>query len=143
MENRIEYNQVVNIADDNCITLLEEVFNYSDLKGARGTEFYPVSKAEFEERTSFDNVLQYWMDCTEEEEEAVREKMEELNQTELKEIVFDYSDMKHWDYLRTFGFPEDEYPVFEFSSSGRIFNKDFQGNVNPELSAIIREYESK
>jgi hypothetical protein len=62
----------------------------------------------------------------------------------LGELIFDYSYCHLWDYLRTeLNLNENQAYIFDCIGGGRCFDENFQGNVNPELSEIIREYEQK
>lgn len=57
-------------------------------------------------------------------------------------LMFDQSYSNLWPMLReAAGLDEEQAFIFECVGGGRCFDKDFQGNVNPELSAIIREFE--
>jgi hypothetical protein len=142
-----KYNKVVHIEDGE-IQVLDYTFIHSDsFKGATGSRFNAISKAEYKERTSRGYVVEHLLsagfDNVKNQAQAVRMYQDLKNSGELDEFMFDHSYYELWDYLRTFGYPESEYPIFECAGGGRMFNKDFQGNVNPELSAIIREFESK
>lgn len=142
MKNQIDYNQVVNISEDNEITVLNHVFVHSDsFKGATGNKFYPVSKSYLEERID-DESLEDYIDSGDLTYKQGKDIMN-MDREKRIEFMFDLSYKNLWDYLRTFGFPEEEYPIFECVDGGRCFSADFQGNVNPELSKIIREYETK
>jgi hypothetical protein len=117
MRNQTEYNKVVNFDEEtNEITLLDHTFDNDNFKGAIGTKFEPVSKEEYDERTEEDNAIDYLIDSGLGLPEEF--KREELNLS------------------------EDEAYIFNCSGGGRCFDKDFQGNVNVELSEIIREFES-
>lgn len=62
---------------------------------------------------------------------------------EVEGFVFDTSHNELWDYLREeLNLSEDEAYIFNCIGGGRCFDKDFNGNINPELSILIREIES-
>lgn len=62
----------------------------------------------------------------------------------LKELFFDSSYDELWDYLREeLNLSEEEAYIFNCAGGGCCFDSDFEGNINPELSAIIRKFESK
>lgn len=91
--------------------MLDGVFQYGNgFKGATGSRFEMVSKAEYKERMSKDNVIESILEC------GVPEQFARGGANAF---------------------------IFNCSGGGRCFVSDFQGNVNPELSKIIREYESK
>lgn len=143
------FKKVVNIAEDGEITVLNDVFKYTDgMQGATGSKFYPVSKEEYENRIERENVIDYLVDSgIELPNEFKRGGFNELYEameanSEIEEFMFDTSYSELWDYLRSeCNLNEDQAYIFECVGGGRCFDKDFQGNVNPELSKIIREYE--
>lgn len=152
METKKEttYNKVVNIAEDGEITVLDRVFEYSDdFRGATGSKFYPVSRAEYEEQTDPENVIEYLIDSGIELSEDYKRRgfegmVEDMDSEDRESCMFDTSYREMWDYLReACGLSEDDAYIFNCVGGGRCFDKDFQGNVNPELSAIIREYENR
>ena len=110
-----KYNKIVNFDEDTKeIIVLDGIFKYEDgFKGATGSKFEPVSRDEYEDRTDEDN------------------------------FVFDTSYNELWEYLREeLNLSEDEAYIFNCIGGGRCFGKDFNGNINPELSILIREIES-
>lgn len=148
MREQTDYNLVVNVAEDNEITVLDYVFIHSDsFKGATGSVFYPISTREYEDRKSYnslkDSYKWLWQEAvaSSRTEEGLENWLEEQDFDD--DFLFDTSYSGLWDYLRSFGFPEEDYPIFECVGGGRCFNSDFQGNINPELSIIIRKYENK
>lgn len=152
MKKQINYNKVVNYDKETKeITVLDYVFNDSDhFKGAVGTIFEPVSREEYEDRTDEDNVIEYLIDSGMElPKEFKRGGFEQLynamyNNGELEDFIFDTSYSELWDELReVLNLSLEEAHIFNCVGGGRCFDKSFQGNVNPELSEIIREHESK
>lgn len=141
-----EYGKVVNVSEDGQITVLDSVFRYNDgFKGAVGSKFYPVSEEEYEERTTKEAIIEYLFDAIDEDEEYIENMAEEIIGNGLEgETMFDNSYPEYWDEMRKeLGLSEEDAFIFDCVGGGRCFDKDFQGNVNPELSAIIRQYESK
>ena len=55
--------------------------------------------------------------------------------------MFDDSYSNMWSEIRKLGFNEEDYPIKECTGGGRIFEKDFIGNINTELSYLIQKYE--
>lgn len=149
-KNETKYNKVVNIAEDGEITVLDYTFKHSDgFKGATGSKFYPVSQTEYDEQTERDNVIDYLIDIGMElPENFKRGGFNELYEAmlsggEVEQCIFDTSYSELWDYLRQeCGLSEDDAVIFNCVGGGRCFDKHFEGNVNTELSAIIREFES-
>lgn len=145
----ITYNKVVNISNDGEITLLHYVFdNGAGFKGATGTTFSPVSLQEYKERTSKDEVINQIIDCgipkgfEREGANGVYKVMKANN--EIQSFVFDTSYSELWDMLRKeCKLNKTKAYIFECTGGGRCFDNKFQGNVNPELSELIRKYESE
>ena len=78
-------------------------------------------------------------------EDLNREIIENIDSSEeaLKELFFDLSYSEMWDELReVLNLNENEAYIFNCVGGGRCFDKDFQGNISPELSKVIREYEN-
>lgn len=152
-KTKIKFYQVVNIdKESNEIQMLNYLFSYDkDLKGATGTHFEPVNKAQYREAMSKENIIDSIIDnglIGYKHNKNIERKMAEILYKEMKiageleSFCFDLSYTEQWEKLRAFGFPKSKYPIFNCIGDGRIFDKDFQGNVNPELSAKIRQYET-
>lgn len=146
-----KYNKIVNFDEDTKeITVLDGIFKYEDsFKGATGSKFEPVSRDEYEDRTDEDNFVEYLIDSgIDLPDNFKRSGFEGLAKAmiandEVKDFVFDTSYSELWDYLREeLNLSEDEAYIFNCIGGGRCFDKDFQGNVNPGLSLLIREIES-
>lgn len=142
------FNKVVNF-ENGVITVLDYVFDYGgETKGATGTVFEPISREQYEIETSFENIKdclknsselpeKYWDGGYNEWTQAILDNNEEMN------VIYDTSYKNLWDYLREeLGLDEENAYIFDCRGGGRCFSKDYQGNVNPELSKVIREYES-
>jgi len=143
-----KYNKVVNVDEAGTITVLQEVFSYGDgYKGATGAEFAPVSEEEYEESTSLEAVTEYIEGATElpEQYESYEAWAEDIIAAgEAGDLVFDQSYSSLWDMMREeCGLSDEEAYIFDCIGGGRMFNANYQGNVNPELSEVIREAESK
>lgn len=155
------YQKVVNIAEDGEITVLDEIFEYSDsFKGATGNSFYPVSKAEYNEAMKLDNIASYLSDCisfedvpghckyladevTESKNPYKKWAKEIKDDGDAESLMFDTSYSELWDYLReTAKLSKKDAYIFSCSGGGRCFDKNFNGNVNGELSPLIRQAES-
>lgn len=147
---RIKVNKVVDFVDGE-ITVLDGLFRYSDgFMGATGSNFYPVSKAEYKERTKKANVKEHIRDCYDADyildNFGSLEKAYKLlkDNDEIEQFMFDTSYSELWDYLREeLKLSEKESYIFDCVGGGRCFDKDFQGNINPELSEYIRKFENK
>lgn len=143
MRKETKYNKVVNIAEDGEITVLDYIFfdtlHNKPFNGATGNTFYPISKAEYEERTTRENVMQYLDDSG----IGAKQAFDILENGDYREIMFDTSYKELWDYLREeCKLDDDSAYIFECTGGGRCFDKDFQGNINPELSELIRKAEA-
>ena len=146
-----KYNKIVNFDEDTKeITVLDGIFKYEDgFKGATGSKFEPVSRNEYEDRTDEDNFVEYLIDSgIDLPNNFKRSGFEGLAKAmiandEVKDFVFDTSYNELWEYLREeLNLSEDEAYIFNCIGGGRCFDKDFNGNINPELSILIREIES-
>ena len=146
-----KYNKIVNFDEDTKeITVLDGIFKYEDgFKGATGSKFEPVSRDEYEDRTDEDNFVEYLIDSgIDLPNNFKRSGFEGLAKAmiandEVEGFVFDTSYDELWDYLREeLNLSEDEAYIFNCIGGGRCFDKDFNGNINPELSILIREIES-
>ena len=146
-----KYNKIVNFDEDTKeITVLDGIFKYEDgFKGATGSKFEPVSRDEYEDRTDEDNFVEYLIDSgIDLPDNFKRSGFEGLAKAmiandEVEGFVFDTSYNELWDYLREeLNLSEDEAYIFNCIGGGRCFDKDFNGNINPELSILIREVES-
>lgn len=140
--------KVVNY-DGNEIVVLDEVFTYDDgKKGATGYIFEPISRERYEEETSFENLRAYLKDASELPEEyedgGYNAWTQAIIDNNEEGCIYDLSFSNLWDEIRNeLGLDEEDAYVFNCISCGRIFNENYQGNVNPELSAKIREHEKE
>lgn len=151
-KEQTNYYQVVNVdKDNNELIMLDYIFEYRDTKGATGTRFEPISKEVYKEMTSKDAVIERIIDCGLVEyryNKDIKYKFAETLYKEMKKsgeieaFCFDTSYKEHWDKLRVFGYPKGKYPIFNCTGGGRMFDKNFKGNVSEELNEIIRKAES-
>lgn len=152
-KEEIKYNKVVNIAEDGEITVLDYVFKYRDsFKGATGSKFEPITESKLQEVISDyegndKELLIYFAENFGELNRQIIENLDSSREA-LIELFFDSSHSDLWDYLREEMGETDptseNYPVlFNCIGGGRCFDAKFKGNKNPELSKIIRKYESK
>lgn len=150
---RTKYNKIVNHNPEKReVTLLEDTFVYSDsFKGATGSKFEYISEKEYKKLTSKKEVIERLKSCLDANwlfENGYRSysglynSMKQNN--EIDEFCFDYSYTHLHDQMRQeLNLSEKEAYIFNCISGGRCFDKDYQGNINPELSKIIRDFESK
>ena len=145
-----KYNKIVNFdKETNEITMLDYIFQHGGFKGATGTKFEPITKSEYKERMQKDNVIEYLVDSGIDLPENYKRSgfnglykaMKQNN--ELESFIFDTSYSEMWDKIRTdLKLSKNDAFIFNCIGGGRCFDKDFEGNINPELSQIIREIES-
>jgi hypothetical protein len=145
---KFKFNNVVNY-DNGEIVVLEYVFSYNNgFKGAVGSIFYPVSMKEYKKRTSKKIIIEYLKNCfTEEKIKSMGgiNKFYNLikDSGEIDQVIFDTSYQELWESIREeLNLNKKNAYVFDYVGGGRCFDKHFQGNINSELSKIIREYES-
>jgi hypothetical protein len=146
---KIKFNKVVNYDDDGRIIVLEYVFNDNDrFKGAVGSVFYPISMKEYKKRTTKKAVIEYLKDCFTEEEIKSKGGINNFynlirDSGEIEQAIFDTSYQELWDSIRKeLNLNKKNAYIFDCVGGGRCFDEHFQGNINSELSDIIREYES-
>jgi len=165
------YNKIVNFdKESNEITLLDYTFNHNDgFKGATGTKFEIVSKENYKESMKKESVIEHILDCgiplkfysnkvqdyyTQDNEFDIDDTLRETaarrcfkamrDNKEIGDFTFNCSYRELWGYLREeLSLSEDEAYIFNCTGGGRCFDEDFQGNINPELSEVIRIAEKK
>lgn len=151
MKTQTNYNKIVNFdKETNEIIMLDYIFKHDDgFKGATGTHFEPITKSEYKERMKKENAIESLIDSGIELPENFKRggfnamyKAMKAND-EIESFMFDTSYSELWNYLREeLKLSENEAYIFNCTGGGRCFDKDFQGNINPELSVLIREIES-
>lgn len=154
MNNRIEkkYNKLV-AQKDNEFFFCDDIFEYKDvsLKGATGTILRPVSKEEYEQRTSsdglYDNLGELWQQAVEagNTELGKQEWCDQVFSIDGDEAIFDLSGYNLWDQLRAIGYTEDEYPIFECTGGGRCFGRhdNYDKVYDQELLDKIKAIEAE
>lgn len=118
-------------------------------KGATATILVPVSKEEYDERTSLEGAKERFEDLWRETvkdggtEDSLEDWCQSIIDTDGDDAFFDFSGCNLWEQLRD-KFPEDEYPVFECIGGGRSFSKenDFDRVFDQELLKKIQEVEN-
>lgn len=148
-----KYNKVVNFdKETNEITVLDATFKYNDgFKGATGTRFTPVSKQEYDTviDMSSDEIADYLIENGFELPKkylkgGFMEWADDFEDDDKLSLFFNLSYSRLYDSIREqVGLTEDEAYIFNCTGGGRCFDSNFQGNVNPELSKVIRKFESK
>lgn len=159
-KDRVQYDfwKIVNFDKEyNEITVLDYVFNdtlHNDaFNGATGSKFDVISKAEYKERTSKDNVIDYIISSgfiSKDTPKQLEYKIAEVYYKEMKankeidSFIFDDSYIHLHDYLRKeLKLSKNEAFTFSCSGGGRCFEKGYKGNINPELSKVINQFEGK
>lgn len=152
-KKEIIINKVVNNnKENNEIQMLDYLFDHGDgFKGATGTRFEPISKETYRDMMSKESVIEHLVSSglITAPNENLEHKFAEVLYKEMKAsgeleaFTFDLSYKEHWDQLREYGYPKSKYPIFNCVGGGRMFDADFEGNVNPELSKEIRKYEKR
>ena len=145
-----KYNKIVNFdKETNEITMLDYIFQHGGFKGATGTKFEPITKSEYKERMQKDNAIEYLVDSGIDLPENYKRNgfnglykaMKQNN--ELESFIFDTSYSEMWDKIRIeLKLSKNDAFIFNCIGGGRCFDKDFEGNINPELSELIRQIES-
>lgn len=153
MRKETTYNKVVNVADDGEITVLADTFEYSSeteniitMRGATGNKFYPITEEQIQERIGDlegddMEVLKYYADNFGGVTSQMIDKVDSSREA-LINLFFDDSYRYMWDDLREqCGLTEEQAVIFDCVGGGRCFDEKYHGNINPELSEIIRQYE--
>lgn len=154
---QFDFWKVVNYdADSKEVTVLDYAFTDTlhgeAFNGCTGSKFDIISKAEYKERTSKENVINYLIDSgiLGEHSEQMERKVAEVYYKELKanneldSFIFDNSYEHLHDYLRKeLKLNKTEAYTFSCSGGGRCFDESYKGNINPELTEVINQFESK
>lgn len=164
MYKKTDINKVVHIDwENNKIYLLNYLYTDTNRSGAVGTIFTPINQEQYNEGISKESTihlilhpryvkhimepLHYIWDIKRPSNEFIEdlgnafyEEMKRNNK--LESFKFNVNNKTHWNELRTYGFDEESFPIFNKIDEGRIFKKDFEGNVSPELCEEIRKHET-
>lgn len=129
MRTETKYDKLVG-QKENEFYFVDDIFKYDDgMQGVTGTILVPVSKEEYEDRTSNEAKYDY-LDNSGSWEEAVKSgRTEESKQDYYQniidiagdELIFDFSGSDLWDQLRSIDYDEENYPVIECVGGGRCF----------------------
>lgn len=143
------YKEVVNFEDGE-ITVLDYVYDYGDgTKGAVGIIFRPVSRVQYDEDTTFEHIKEVLKESSDLPKDYWDGGYNEWTQTiidndETENVLYDTSYESLWNDIREeTGLSGNEAYIFDCQGGGRCFSSDYQGNINPELSKVIREYETR
>jgi hypothetical protein len=144
-----EFNKVVNYVANGKILVLDYVFKDNDgSKGAVGSIFYPISMKEYKKRTSKKSVIEYLKKHFSEEKIKSKGGINKFynlirDSGTIEQTLFVTLHNELWNSIRNeLNLDRESAYIFDCVGIGRCFNKHFQGNINTELSKIIREYES-
>jgi hypothetical protein len=133
-----EFNVVVNVEGIE-IDVLNDAFDYGDMKGLTGSSFRAVSQEEYNDSVDEDNIKDYLTDAGIDD---VDDYYDSMDMTAIEETVFDFSYSSMWDEIRqATGFSEEEYPIFTCTGGGRMFSVGDVWNIRPDLQYLIDEYE--
>lgn len=146
-----EFNKVVNFdQENNEITVLDYIFEDGDFKGATGTTFEVISEERYNEIIDDyyqdpQAVSEYWNDAVG-EPLTYNQIMEISNdKDEILRLCGGIDDSYSYlhDYLRKeLNLSTEDAFIFTCTGGGRMFDKDYTGNINPDLSVLIRNVES-
>jgi hypothetical protein len=143
-----KFNKVV-YYDGGVLIVLNYVFKDNNgSKGAIGSIFYPVHIQVYKRRTTKKAVIQYLKDCFTEDEIKSKGGINKFYNSikdngTIEQTIFDIVDQELWDSIRNeLNLNKEDAYIFDCIGNGRCFSKNFQGNINPKLSNIIRKYES-
>lgn len=131
----------------------DDLFEYTDsFKGATGSVMTPVSKEDYDERTSDeslrDSYKYIWVETVKagNTEESFTDWLEDVKDNDGDEAFFDLGEYQYAEALRKLipELTEEDYPVIENTGAGRIFDTDlkFDEIYDQELLTKILEQES-
>lgn len=148
------YNKLVGKID-NQYYFLDYTFKHSDdFRGATATVIEPVTKDDYEERTSTDNIREYLREIWQMQvaDGSTEESLDDFTETAInidgaEGIAFsDIVDDSRTELLREqFHLSTEDYPVFEVTGGGRSFSVDmvFDEVYDAELIKVIDEFEKR
>jgi len=152
MKNDIK-NKLVGRIDDEYY-ICDYLFNdecCDNFKGAVGTGLRPISKEEYEERTSPESIQEYleenWRQAVAQgfTTDGLEEFADGIVMSGGDETIFDFSGYDYWNLLREAEpkLTEEDYPVFECVSGGQCFSSDmkFDKVYDKKLWQQIKEIE--
>ena len=148
--DQVNYNLLV-AEKDGEFYFCDYIFKHTDgFKGATGSILRPISKGEYEERTTLEYLLDSYEDIWRESvsdgstTQGLEDWCQHVSDIDGDEAFFDLSYPELWEQLRDLGYSEKEYPVFECTGGGRCFgnNDKYDKIYNQELLDKITEIES-
>ena len=128
MRNQTNYNRLVG-RKDNSYYFCDYIFEDKDFCGATATILDPVTKDDYDYRTSLEGAMDCFEVCLWKESDTLlsyEDWVQSILDTDGDEAIFDHSGYNLWDQLREIGFEESEYPVFECCGGGRSFSSDMK-----------------
>ena len=142
-----DYKKLVGRTGDEYFFIDYSFEHSEDFKGTTGSVMRPVSRQEYEDRTSEENMRDYlkdsWQAAVESGryEESLDDYLEEIEPDEM----FDQSYPEYAEQLREKfpEFTEEDYPIIECIGGGRCFSKGmkFDEVYSPELVKVINKFE--
>jgi hypothetical protein len=149
-KNQKTYNILVGLRGSE-FYVLEYTFDYGDgFKGAVGSIHVPISRDEYDYRTSIEGVAERYEDVWRDmvangkETRGLDDFVKDIINSDGDEAVFELSSLDVVKQIRDkTGYTEDEYPVFEYIGGGRCFYSDdgFDEIYEPKLLKLIRDIE--
>jgi hypothetical protein len=127
---------------------LRYIFDDGNSKGAVGCVHVPISRDEYDYRTSIEGAAEryesVWHDMVAngKETRSLDDFVKDIINSDGDEAVFDLSYPEIWDQIQS-KIGHTEYPVFECVGAGRCFNYDnkFDEVYEPKLMKLIRDIE--
>lgn len=153
MSEEKKYNVVVGKDKHGEIIVLDYIFKHDDgFKGAVGSIFRPIDKAEYRERRSRKAVVESLLTCGDEdfcksERQAIKMYQDMKNMGELDDFCFDGSYWNMHEPIReAFKLTEKKYPILDCTGGGRIFSRETLQDMEqvvcpPEIITAIMEAE--
>jgi hypothetical protein len=129
--------------------ILEYIFNDDEeFKGAVGSVHVPISREEYDYRTSIEGVAEryedVWRDmvANDKETRGLDDFAKDIINSDGAEAVFELSSPEIRDQIQS-KIGHTEYPAFECVGGGRCFNYDdkFDEVYEPKLMKLIRDIE--
>lgn len=145
MKYQETFNKVIGKESCGEIVVLDYIFDDGDgFKGAVGSMFDVVSKAQYDYEMDKENVIARIIDSgvledvtCDTEDYIVNEKAELyyadiVNSGEIEELLYDLSyDAMHDEIREVYGLSEEDYPMITCVGGGRMFDKGFFDYFEP------------
>jgi hypothetical protein len=148
---RTPYNTLIGKTEHGDYIFLETLFRHADnFNGATGWTLTPISADQHEDLTSIDALKDRFREIWQHQahngqtEQSLAEFAQWVYDIDGDESIFDFSYYEHWEQLREHGLTEDEYPVFDCHSCGRVFGDSLVlvEVYNAELLKLIEDAEN-